>query len=278
MFNKNTHYAIDDLKIELNKKHKLPEYQNQFPMYDRFLPCLADCFVDSKGWIIDIGANVGDTTFAVIKHTKANVLAVEPAKLFYDLLEKNINSLPSELSERIKLEKAFVTSKKQLFSVKVTDGTAVMEETTDSDAPALTIVDLLKKNGIDAHDVAVIKSDTDGYDADCIMSAGELFNDCSPILFYENQIDNMDQMNSFNTMSEYLQEHGYCNYYVFDNFGNYLCKTDSVGMKSINGYLDRINRQISARTFFYVDVMACKDSSVAICENAIASYLKKYEK
>lgn len=276
MFNRHTTYNIDGFIIELNKQHKLPEFQSKFPMYDKFLPFLAESFDESNHWIIDIGANVGDTAVSIVRHTKANILSVEPVELFYDICLKNIKSLDSEFSSRIILERAFIASADQSFSGKITDGTAVREEVVNSSVVTLSIQQLLVKHDIQLSNLVLIKSDTDGYDYDALMSAGEILTECSPILYYENQIDKPEQVDSFNQMVDYLLSKDYTCFYLFDNFGNYMCKTDSFGMKSVNSYLDRINRALSARTFYYVDVMVCKDSGVSLCENAINRYLESY--
>ncbi len=82
-------YNIDGFILDLGEGHTLPVYQNDHPMYDKFVPYLGvianDC---SARYLLDIGANVGDTTAALIRHTSANVVCVEPTKKFYELCKK----------------------------------------------------------------------------------------------------------------------------------------------------------------------------------------------
>lgn len=86
------YYNIDGFVMNLGEGHMLSLAQKYNPMYDRFVPYLAKLVSDDKNWIVDIGANVGDTTAAMIKHTNSKILCVEPTEKFYKLLIKNINN------------------------------------------------------------------------------------------------------------------------------------------------------------------------------------------
>jgi FkbM family methyltransferase len=270
------YYNIDGFDMDLGEGHMLSLIQKYNPMYDRFVPYLAKLVQGNSKWIVDIGANVGDTTAAMIKHTNANILCVEPTEKFYNLLIKNISNFGELYNKRIMLANAFIAADSAQYTSVTIGGTAVMCESNESNIPAYTLPNLLKRENIDINNVALIKTDTDGFDSDCMMSMGEYLKDISPFLYWENQIDNDMQYKKFLNMADYLHKYEYNNFFVFDNYGNYLCKTDYIGLKEMCSYINRIRKAKSTYTFRYMDVLACKDNKVIVCKNAIDEYLNVY--
>ncbi len=212
----------------------------------------------------------------MIKHTNANILCVEPTEKFYNLLIKNISNFGELYNKRIMLANAFIAADSAQYTSVTIGGTAVMCESNESNIPAYTLPNLLKRENIDINNVALIKTDTDGFDSDCMMSMGEYLKDISPFLYWENQIDNDMQYKKFLNMADYLHKYEYNNFFVFDNYGNYLCKTDYIGLKEMCSYINRIRKAKSTYTFRYMDVLACKDNKVIVCKNAIDEYLNVY--
>lgn len=277
-------YDIDGFLLDLGEEHPLPETQRIFPMYDRLIPYLGKLVemtsnIQNK-WIIDIGANVGDTVAAIVRHTAANILCVEPTSEYFAICEKNISRFGKEFSDRIHLVKAYVAENTEdtYVSFQYARGTAVKVKTDGvPDAPTYTIPSLLKELNILPNELALIKVDTDGYDAECVMSLGEILQEISPYLYWENQIDDDDQLKKYLLLIDYLEDKNYTDFFCFDNFGNYLTCLTGTGLKEIDRYLARVMHQRSAQTFPYVDVLACKADEKCMCEKAIGSYLLKME-
>ena len=275
-------YILDGFSIKLNDEHMLPVYQHQLPMYDRFVPflgMLANMSADGSGQslILDIGANVGDTVAGFIKHTNARAICVEPTEEFFNLCKENVAGFGEQYSKRITLVQAYISSNmEKSYASKVSKGTASMMESNSGGAPTYTIPYLMKKLGEPLERLSVVKVDTDGYDAKCISSFEETLKKISPILYWENQIENDEQLINYIQLVDYLYSCGYRAFYVFDNFGNYICKVDADGMKNFNDYLAHILHGASARTFFYVDVLAAKPNRISCCEIAVHAYLSKY--
>lgn len=270
------YYNIDGFEMDLGEGHMLSLTQKYNPMYDRFVPCLAKLIQGNSKWIVDIGANVGDTTAAMIKHTNAKILCVEPTEKFYKLLIKNINNFGELYSKRIEVVNAFIADNDRKYTSVTMGGTAIMRESSESNVPSYTLPNLLKSKNIDVKDVALIKTDTDGFDSDCMMSMGDCLKDISPFLYWENQIDNDTQYEKFLSMADYLHKNDYNNFFVFDNYGNYLCKTDYMGLKDICGYIKRIQHKKSTYTFRYIDVLGCKEDKISKCDKVIKKYLENY--
>ena len=276
----NEYYVIDGFTLNIGAGHALPNYQKSFQMYDRFVPFLGG-MADEVGkdkWILDIGSNVGDTVAAIIKHTHNNVICVEPTEKFYKLCCENINGLGEPFSERIKVVNAYISNDPyEKFISKVNAGTAVkIKSENHEEAITLTVPELINQFGLKPNDISLIKVDTDGFDSDCIVSCGHILHDTSILLYWENEIDEKEHYEKYCNMMHYLEANEYYLFYIFDNYGNYLLKTDLTGMRSINDYLERIRCGFSARSFYYVDVLSCKIEHQNLCDRVINTYLRNY--
>lgn len=107
-------YYIEDYKIILKPSHVLDKYQQTYPLYDRFLPIICE---NLDGLIIDIGANIGDTSISIFsKNKKAHIVGVEPDDDFSNECISNINL--NELSSRFFLIKKFVSTQSGKFVVE----------------------------------------------------------------------------------------------------------------------------------------------------------------
>lgn len=277
-------YQIDGFTLDLGENHMLSLIQKNHPMYDRFVPFLgkladAVSIGQDDSYIIDIGANVGDTVAGLIRHTKSNVICVEPTQKFYKLCKKNIENFGESFTKRIQLANAYISdSVDEAFVSKVINGTASKEKVENhAEAPTCTIPMLCDELNVCLEQLALVKVDTDGFDADCINSFGVKLRDISPVLYWENEIHTDAQLDKYKQMVNYLDDAGYKDFYVFDNFGNYLCKVDSTGMKNIDDYLGRIMHGNSTRSFYYVDVLGVKIDLVEACNKIIDAYLKEWE-
>lgn len=182
-----------------------------------------------------------------------------------------------QYASRVKLMNAYVgRHESEQYASKITNGTAVKIKSSAPESPTYTIPTILKKLGIAPERLKLVKVDTDGFDADCIMSMGDMLKMVSPILYWENEIDTPEQAEQYHKMADYLDGWGYTHFFVFDNFGNYLCCVDKAGYKSVCNYLLRILQKCSARTFFYVDVLATCQNKADDCKNAINRYLSQF--
>lgn len=267
-------YIIDGFKVHLGKNHVLPIYQKRFPMYDRFIPYLATCAKNEDDIVIDIGANVGDTTLAMIKHTKAQIVCVEPADVFYELCLENISNASNEFSSRVRPVQAFIAqNSEEHYDVQIGKGTAVRKPTSVSSIPTYTIPELIKSLSLELDKIAIIKTDTDGYDSECIMSLGDRLQELSPLIYFENEIINHETYMKYQKTKQYLDSCGFSSFFVFDAYGNFLCETDMAGCIDIDSYLYRISTNMGTRSFPYVDILVAKKDKRDLCRNAINDYI-----
>lgn len=277
----NKYYVIDGFKIELSDNHMLSYYQEAFCYYDKLLPILVNSLAShhSDHWIIDIGANVGDTLFSLLKQSPSKFLCIEPDKEFYQLLEKNLSTLPREYQKRVHClntivvldpSKAIKLENKLGTAHKVELGHTVIQEHSNS----TKLKDIIIEQAIEPKNIDFIKVDTDGFDWECLMSLEALINDIDCCIYFENQLDknNFYQQKGYQKLANYLAEAGYTTFFCFDNFGNYLAQGDVEFLLDINNYLNRINNNKTARTFYYVDVLACKLDKVDLVKAVVNKF------
>lgn len=261
--NKEIEYTIDGLNIKLNMKHMLPIYQEKFCYYDKINSYLAEVSYNggSNGIIIDIGANVGDTTVSMLKHTESSFLCVEPDKKYYEILRNNVEMWKG-FKSRIMIENAFIAlDSTKTYNTVRNYGTAkkVEAEYLNVTVPTYTLKELIQKYNISLNQIELIKIDTDGYDWECILSMGDIIKDTNCIFYWENYFENEKQYKGFIQAINYLEEAKYSHFFCFDNFGNFLAEGNAQLVRFFCDYLNRINIEKTAKTFYYIDVLACKE-------------------
>lgn len=279
------HYEIDSFVLDMGKNHLLSNYQEDCPMFSRIIPYLgelAEGVRGEQGVIVDLGANVGDTVAAMIKHTNAHILCIEPTDEYYDLLNKNLFVMNAE--NRVRTLQAFISNEKRNYQAIVSGGgTAVQQETHQSTIPTFTLLEAFDRCDIEMSQVVLIKTSTSGNDAGAILSLEDSLHEMNPIFYIEtdmsmtsNQAVLDRQLESYLRMDDYLDVHGYRSCFIFDNFGNLLCKGRPEILKHIHSYMYRMAMGKSNRTFYYVYVLACRKEFEEWCTDTVRRYIEDY--
>lgn len=268
-------YEIGNYKIDLGYGHRLSQYQREFPMYDCFLGELSK-YLRNDRWSIDVGANVGDSVFLLRKHSNTKILAVEPVEEYYELLCRNVAQL-----ENVFAESALITMDENAgYSLIEHDGTAYVKVEKDNvgeNIKTLTMERLLEAKKIELEKIQLIKVDTDGFDAECIMSLGKSIERIQAFIYFENYYDNREVHDKYEIAYDFLDENGYKYFFIFDNFGNFLCEGDKSTVKAVNDYLLRGITGDSAQTMNYIDVMTVKEEQYGDAQRAVEEYMKMFD-
>lgn len=279
------YYKIDGFTLDMGDNHLLSLYQEDCRLYSRFIPYLAELANEirgEQGTIIDLGANVGDTVAAMIRHTPGKVLCIEPADEYYKLLKKNIEAM--QIASRVVAVQAFISNQKKNYQVIVSGGgTGVQQEYLESKIPTFSLPELFDQYNIAMNDVSVIKTSTSGNDAGAILSLGDSLREMNPVFYIESSLPwgtEKDVCNSHLVeclrMDDYFVDHGYECCFVFDNFGNYLCKVKPDTLKEMHQYIYRMEMRKSNRTFYYLYVLACRKNIEGLCSDAVRRYVEDY--
>jgi len=265
--------------------HPLKRYLRNFENYDRFLPYLSKAVSKS---VIDIGSNVGDTLVLIKSISDAEVVCVEPDEKFIYYLKQNIKQ---NNFNPVKLYPFPISSVKKMVNVEKNGlkSTSNMSEVNDkefqSGITTKTFQDLLTDLSLDMKSVGIIKSDTDGYDWDCLNSIADYFDsDANDVhypefIFYEHQpyLNNLGRkdpdlktrVNWYKNSLKRLAGHGYTEFYVFDNFGSLIRHIENV--KDLFIFLDDLSETKTAGKFsnYFLDVLLSRASNHHYVEKAL---------
>lgn len=279
-------YFFGDYKILLKDYHVLDKYQSDFPLYDQFLPFFCKNF---EGLIIDIGANIGDTTLSILsKNNKSFIICVEPDFDFFNDCLTNISN--NNLNDRILGVNKFLTTKKGNFYIKKDKATSTgfifEDEEQDSKRnntitfeKLMSLIPVEKKNKFD-----ILKIDTDSFDWDVIQSFIEYTKKTSDIIprfiFFEmqtflNNDEKIDQgrneiIDNYKKALLELQKIGYTNFCLFDNFGTYFKKTKSIKeIIELALYIKRSQLYNSHTTIYYFDILTYHDDEINFVDKNI---------
>lgn len=280
-FEETENFEINGYKLNLGKNHTLPGFMKCHPLYDRIFEYLAKLKTNervTKGWIIDIGANVGDSLAYMLNNTDSSFLCIEPTEEFYELLCQNIQEMRESDRARIITRQCYITdNNKEKFISNITGGTACKQKITEGfeKVESFTLEQVLEQENICPQDIQLIKIDTDGYDADCLLSCGDMLKNSMAYLYWENQFVNEEQYKKLLEAYNYLELIGYNTFYFFDNFGNFLCSGNLQTLRQVNNYLKRMIENRSTVTFFYFDVLACKGEGKLVVDKVINEYMGK---
>ena len=129
---------------------------------------------------------------------------------------------------------------------------------------------------IEVKSLSLIKVDVDGYDWDVIDSGMASIEAVSPIIFFEYFIGDIHQKQGYQATMINLKSLGYDNFAIFDNYGQFIVRTtDLYIVLQLGEYLWRQNQPVSARTFYYFDLLLWKSRSDDIVDAALEDYKLK---
>lgn len=266
-------YKIGEHIILLNREHLLPDYQSQHRLYDRFLPILCKQFNDLDRWIIDVGANVGDTAVAIAQACHNPILCIEGDDDFFKLLQYNVDKFFAERKPAVICIKAMVGSGRFSGFLEGDGTTAFLAQSEARCRFASTLDDLSRDVGAPAAAISIIKVDTDGYDGDVILSAAIILAASKPVIFWENYFSTVEQMRDLEVLYQGLHDVGYRYFWVFDNFGNLMLQECSVNnILDLNEYVASQEFHGCTRSIFYTDILAAPDDKLARVRKAISIY------
>lgn len=282
-------YSFGNLKINLKGNHVLDKYQKEFPLYDRFLPLLCQNF---EGLIIDVGANIGDTSIAIFsKNLKSFIVGVEPDSVFYDECLKNIKK--NDLTDRFLGIKKFVSTKNGTYSLEksntLSTGSILYDSKQSGENNTISftqLMDLIPSEIKMKFDI--LKIDTDGFDWDILdsfINYNKDFKIQPRFVFFEMQtylnnigvkdINRNQIIENYKLSIERLNSIGYNNFCLIDNFGTPIKITQSLSeIFEINDYIKRSQIYNSHSTIYYMDVLAFLDNELDYVNKAISNLYK----
>lgn len=265
-------HKYKNFSIILPDDHMLPTYQRKYPKYDRFLPHIVKYF-DRPGTIVDVGANIGDTLASMVEqNSKASYICVEADDSFYELLEKNIGRIKkSERDLKVCAINKLVGKSVSAVSLEGRGGTKHAVPGKASNIEAISLDDLIQNLG--NSQILLLKSDVDGFDYDVLDSATSTITSDTPILFFELHLDHEYQKHGYLNTIRSLESMGYCDWTIFDNFGEVIVRSDQVNtISNLMDYIWKQNIGNATRTIYYLDILAVQKKKSKLIDVVLREY------
>ncbi|QHF45138.1 hypothetical protein PspS35_15610 [Pseudomonas sp. S35] len=263
-------YKYRNFSIKLPSHHLLPEYQKTHAKYDRFLPHLTR-YIDDSETIVDIGANIGDSLAGMAeKNATAHYICIEADDSFYRHLEENVSRIKAFIPQlNVQTIKALVGKNISNVSLDGKDGTKHAVVHNDGGILSSPLDELIPE----ASSVRILKSDVDGFDYDVLDSSMAVIKKHNPMLFFECQYDYEYQRTGYAHTLNTLEAAGYCDWTVFDNFGEVVIRTSDLSIVSqLMTYIWQQNIGRSTRTIYYYDILAVQKNDSALIDNVLKDY------
>ncbi|MGE0862255.1 MAG: FkbM family methyltransferase [Vicinamibacterales bacterium] len=180
-----------------------------------------ECGAQTPRTVIDVGANVGQTTLAVLRaFPTASVHAFEPVRSTFDLLHQAVGCDP-----RVRLNHQAVSDRPGLVHVQLEAASDMSHVVTGAagggvgveSVAAVTLDGYCEQHAI-AH-IDILKSDTEGHDLQVLMGArGLLDQGRIDWVFVEVTFDPQNTANSmFGPIDDWLRQHGMAVWCFYDN-------------------------------------------------------------
>ena len=236
-------YKLWNYKILIPISHNLPVVLNSHKNYNTNLPRVAK-YISSKyndPYVIDIGANVGDTAALLRSYIDFPLMCIEGDKKFFELLikntsqMKNITYVQSYLGTNDESINAAVQTERGTGTISNNEGSVLETKKLD------TVLDLnpeFKK-------AKLLKIDTDGFDFKIMKGSVGFLKESKPVIFTEFDQNLMKEIKEdYNDMFEFFRSLDYFYIIFYDNFGDYLIslnlnETDKI--EDIISYFDNRN-------------------------------------
>jgi FkbM family methyltransferase len=266
-------YPIGGVEISLPPGHALPRYQAEHPLYDRFPLVLGK--LEMEGWIVDIGANVGDTAAALAAGENKRILCVEPAEEFYRILVKNVDRL-RQAGSTVRCVRSAVGDDGGTVRLESSRGTAAIAREGER-VSQRSLDRIIAENLPESASVSLIKCDVDGCDPEALRSGERTISDMEPLLYFEAEVRQRERLRAFTDLCQWLDALGYHRFTLFDNFGALLAESAPLEVvQDALRYTWIQNSHVSTRTIWYFDVLTSTQKMRREHEWAVRGYRRTY--
>jgi FkbM family methyltransferase len=266
--------------VKLPPGHLIDWYRIHHRRYNEPIADLCKLLVGkhSELYVIDIGANIGDTAALMAQSTSVSVLCIEGNPTYIALLKPNLKQISSssEIEESYvgpqDVESAAcVVTHSGTSSITLQDNVLSKMPTTKLRSLASILADHPRFTN-----AKLLKLDTDGFDAKIIMASTELLADVHPIIYMEyTPVGLPDNARDCRAMIKRLCDIGYEYFHVFDNHGNHMLRltaAETHQFRALNAYL-RNSCQDTQPAVYYFDICAMTEDNRDISEALLEQYI-----
>lgn len=241
---------VQGVRMVLPWPHRLPDYANGTE-YGQNLVNLARLLGEngSPVHVLDVGANVGDSTLQILDATEARVLCIEADPYYLEYLHLNVDPEP-----RVTVVEALLSPDvrtEATTAVRVGGTTRFAEGGVGDALPSVTPGELRAQHP-DFAGLRLVKSDTDGYEVVLVPAIAREWADSRPVLFFEYD-PHLTRVAGNDPLAVWpaLAALGYRDVAVWGNGGHALGRTN---VDEVSAKMDSLDEKIGLRKHAYWDV------------------------
>jgi FkbM family methyltransferase len=222
--------------------------------------------------VIDIGSNVGDTLAGMAeKNIAVKYICIEADEQFYTYLEKNVKKIKNSIHDlNVETIRALIG---QNISNVTLDGTGETKHAVIGKEGSIKSLPLNKVIS-EIENVRILKSDVDGFDYDVLDSSMLIIERKKPIIFFECQFNFEYQKKGYFKTLKKLEDADYCDWTIFDNFGEVVLRTSSLNVVyQLMQYIWQQNTEQATRTIYYYDILAVNSKDSELITRVLKEYI-----
>jgi FkbM family methyltransferase len=267
-------YRIGDYVITLPPDHLLPKYQAMHRLYDRFPLVLGQMKYD--GWIVDIGANIGDTLAALASFNPKQIICIEPDAEWFEQLEDTARNVRRNGSRIVCVQSAVGPHGERADFERTSSSTAHLKQSASGERDLKSLDSIVLPIIADC-ELALLKCDIDGFDAIALDSGRNVITNHLPLLYVEAEIHDRLQLEAWERTIFWLKQAGYDRFVALDNFGlPLLRRADTESIIDCLRYTLNMNCSASTRTSWYFDLFATTDRRQQQFEEIMRRYESQF--
>ncbi|HMT75838.1 MAG TPA: FkbM family methyltransferase [Chitinophagaceae bacterium] len=189
-------------------------------------------------YLIDVGANVGDTIAVVKSEVEIPIIGIEGDDVTYSYLEKNV-----KLFSNVSIIKTFLSEKTQDIKVEFEksgwNATVIPNSNNGKQVSFKTLDEVIETGSFFSKNIKLLKVDVEGFDTIVLRGASNVIREHKPVLFFEYNRQNMITINEdgISTLLSYV-DYGYNKIAFFDHKGALILVTSLKNKEEVTGLHD----------------------------------------
>lgn len=144
--------------------------------------------MEKKGYVIDVGANIGNHTIFASKVLNRKTISIEPSRENLSFLKKNIKA--NNVAKKVCVKDVAVSGKRGCYSTKKFGGNTGKTQLVEDDngrVKSVTIDKIVSRRRHSKEDVAGIKIDIEGMEREAIQGARNTIRNYESVIIVEDK-------------------------------------------------------------------------------------------
>lgn len=251
--NRETHIQLGRFTLSINTRNPLSIHYTKYPGFGGPLAGLVSAVYRKYPGcsVIDIGANIGDTSALMRNAVDAPIVCIEGDPYCFGFLEKNIQQYG-----KTKAFRQFLGDKDQEMPARLEKdswNTTIIPDAGNATTTLklLTLDTFLRQQQL-AADYKFLKIDTEGFDVKIIRGAAELLRASKPAIFFEYNRHNMEPIGEqgIDTLF-WLRDLGYEDVLFYEDNGEFILS----GKLSDTSLIEQLHHWTGhSKAVYYVDI------------------------